>query len=358
MPNKKTTSTYAEAIHSGLDYSLENDSNVVVIGEGVPDPKGIFGTTSGLQKKYGVDRVYDMPLSENAMTGICIGAALNGLRPILIHQRIDFSLLSLDQIINNAAKWHYMFDGKMSVPLVIRMIIGRGWGQGPQHSQSLQSIFAHIPGLKVCMPTFANDAKNMLIHAIKDNNPVIFLEHRWLHPIEGEIDNDIKAEAFLGAKIIKPGADITIVAFSYMVVEALYAAKIMEKIGLSVEVVDMRYVSPIDHETVQLSVKKTGRLVVTDTGSAFCGVSAEVIASVCEGVFHALKKPPIRIAGPDHPIPTSHHVAHKCYPGAEEIVKAVLSKFEIDADFEKIKRQYFTMSSPKDVPYHDFLGPF
>ena len=154
---------FFEAIREAIGQSMEKDDSVFVIGEGVPDPKGIFGTTLGLQEKYGTNRVLDMPVSENGMTGVCIGAALTGLRPILIHQRLDFSLLSLDQIINNAAKWHYMFGGRLSVPLVIRLIIGQGWGQGAQHSQNLQALFAHIPGLKVVMPSNAYDAKGLLI---------------------------------------------------------------------------------------------------------------------------------------------------------------------------------------------------
>jgi len=181
---------YFGAIREALDQSMQEDANIFIIGEGVPDPKGIFGTTSGLREKYGEKRVLDMPVSENALTGVCIGAALTGLRPVLMHQRVDFSLLSMDQIINNAAKWHYMFGGQLKVPLVIRMIIGRGWGQGAQHSQNLQALFSHIPGLKVVMPSTAYDAKGLLISSIKDNNPVIFLEHRWLHNISGFVPEE------------------------------------------------------------------------------------------------------------------------------------------------------------------------
>src|ERR1700722_14260768 len=183
MPNL----TLSQAILQATDQLMQIDSSVYVMGLGVPDPKGIFGTTTGLEKKYGSDRVLDMPTSENGMTGIAIGSALLGLRPIMTHQRVDFFLLALDQLINNAAKWHYMFGGQMNVPLVIRLIIGRGWGQGPQHSQSLQSIFSHIPGLKVVMPSNPYDAKGLLLSAIDDENPVVYLEHRWLHGIFGEV---------------------------------------------------------------------------------------------------------------------------------------------------------------------------
>src|SRR3990167_3336413 len=169
---------FHQAILEATTQLMESNPDVYVIGLGAPDPKGLFGTTMGLEEKFGPNRVMDMPASENAMTGIVIGSALMGMRPIMTHQRVDFSLLALDQLINNAAKWHYMFGGKGSVPMVVRMFIGRGWGQGPQHSQTLHSIFAHIPGLKVVMPSNPQDAKGLFISSVQDNNPVIFLEHR------------------------------------------------------------------------------------------------------------------------------------------------------------------------------------
>ena len=179
--------TYAEAIREGFAVALERDSRVLLMGLGVPDPKGFFGTTIDLQKEFGADRVMDMPCSENGMTGVILGAALNGLRPVLNHQRLDFALLAMDPICTQAAKWHYMFGGTMKMPVVFRMILGHGWGQGPQHSQCLHSWFAHIPGLKVVMPTTPYDAKGLLISAIEDDNPVVFIEHRWLHHIRGEV---------------------------------------------------------------------------------------------------------------------------------------------------------------------------
>ena len=178
---------YCKAIHEALDLCLAHDPRVYLIGLGVPDPKGVFESTSGLQKKYGPNRVMDMPASENGITGIVIGSALVGMRPVLVHQRVDFAILSFDTLVNQAAKWHYMFGGKSSVPMVVRMIVGRGWGQGSQHAQSLQSWLAHVPGLKVIMPATPHDAKGMLISAIEDNNPVVCIEHRWLFNIEGPV---------------------------------------------------------------------------------------------------------------------------------------------------------------------------
>ena len=183
------TITFAEAIKEALTEAMTIDPNVICYGLGVPDPKGVFGTTMGLQEKFGSDRVFDMPTSENSMTGIGIGASLYGLRPVMTHQRLDFALLSMDQLVNNAAKWRFMFGGKRGVPLTVRMILGRGWGQGPTHSQNLQAWFAHIPGLKSSMPSTPNDAKGLLLSSIFDPDPVIFLEHRWLHNMKGNVQS-------------------------------------------------------------------------------------------------------------------------------------------------------------------------
>ncbi|NDB95513.1 MAG: hypothetical protein EBZ78_05070 [Verrucomicrobia bacterium] len=180
--------TFAEAIREATEIALREDPRVVLVGLGVPDPKGIFGTTGGLREVFGKERILDAPIAENGLTGMVIGGALAGLRPILTHQRVDFALLSLEQIINQAAKWNYMFDGRGgTVPIVIRMIIGRGWGQGPQHAQSLHSLFAHIPGLRVVAPSTPQEAKGVLLSAVRDPNPVIFLEHRWLHGLKGPV---------------------------------------------------------------------------------------------------------------------------------------------------------------------------
>ncbi|EDN71522.1 pyruvate dehydrogenase, E1 component, beta subunit [Beggiatoa sp. PS] len=351
--------TYSQAILEGLRQCMEQDSSVIVIGEGVPDPKAIFGTTEGLLEQFGPKRVFDMPLAENGMTGICIGAALDGLRPVMVHQRIDFSLLALDQIINNAAKWHYMFDGAVSVPLVIRVLIGRGWGQGPQHSQSLQALFAHIPGLKVVMPTTARDAKGLLIAAIKDNNPVIFIEHRWLHHIRDHVPANFYSTPLDQARVVRKGNDVTVVASSYMSIEVLKTAQLLADYGIDVEVIDLRSVRPIDIDTIIHSVNKTKHLMVTDTGWLTGGVTAEIIAQVVERAFQILQQPPVRIASPDHPVPTSHFMADDYYPEAETIAERIIhllgkSKVvDIATIITTLRRP-----EPRDVPYQDFHGPF
>lgn len=355
--------SYVDAIREALDQSMAQDDRVIVIGEGVPDPKAIFNSTLGLQQRYGKDRVFDMPLSENGVTGACIGAAISGMRPVMIHQRVDFALLSLDQLINNAAKWHYMFNGKSSVPLVIRMIIGRGWGQGPQHSQSLQALFSLVPGLKVVMPTTAHDAKGMMISAIKDNNPVIFLEHRWLHPIIDAVPEVMYEVTLDKAKIIHEGVDITIAAFSYMTFEALFAARALLSImGISVELIDMRSVRPLDSQMVIDSVKKTGRLIVADTAYKTGSISAELITQVLEVAFESLKAAPIRVCSPDFPTPTAPSMTEGYYPTSVTIAEAALKLLGKDDSISSSQYQdikcLLNIKGMHDIPNREFKGPF
>jgi len=353
--------TFGEAVREGLDQSMARDERVILIGEGVPDPKAIFGTTAGLREKYGNRRVFDMPLAENGLTGACIGAALCGLRPVMVHQRIDFALLAMDQLVNNAAKWHYMFDGKASVPLVVRMIVGRGWGQGPQHSQSLQAMFAQIPGLKVVMPATARDAKGMLIAAIEDDNPVLFIEHRWLHSIPDDVPEDMYRVDLDRARLLHQGGDVTIAAFSYMAIEALTAAKaLLEAMDVSAEVLDMRCVNPLDSDSVIESVRKTGRLIVADTAMRSGSVGGELLSQVVEQAFTLLKSRPVRLASPDHPLPTSHFMNEGYYPSARTIADEVLKllgRMEQSAGYERLCRLTLR-SGPSDTPNREFRGPF
>jgi pyruvate dehydrogenase E1 component beta subunit len=362
MPNLENRDiTYAQAIREGLDNAMDRDSSVIVIGEGVPDPKAIFNTTAGLREKYGAKRVFDMPLAENGVTGICIGAALSGMRPVMIHQRIDFALLAMDQLVNNAAKWHYMFNGKASVPMVVRVIVGRGWGQGPQHSQSLQAMFAQVPGLKVIMPTTAYDAKGMLIAAIEDNNPVMFIEHRWLHQIKDNVPEEYYRVPLDLAKVMHEGNTVTVAAFSYMTVESLLAAKaLMSCMGISIEVLDMRSVSPLDVVSVLTSVQKTGRLIVADTAFYSGSIAGELISQVSEQAFGTLKTNPVRITSPNHPTPTSHFMVEDYYPAPQTIADAVVEMLKID----KNSPNYLNMcemlrrDGPHDTPNRGFTGPF
>ncbi len=352
--------TYARAINEALELSLKRDPKVFLIGEGVPDAKGIFGTTLGLQKKFGKDRVFDMPVAENGLTGICIGAAISGMRPVMTHQRVDFSLLACDQIISNAAKWWYMFGGKKSVPLVIRMIIGQGWGQGAQHSQSLQAMYAHIPGLKVVMPALPYDAKGMLIAAINDNNPVIFIEHRWLHNVTGDVPEKYFTADLNKCNIIRKGQDITVISTSLMTIEAIRAAEILSKHGISAEIIDLRSVKPIDDEILIKSVQKTGRLLAVDTGYATLGVASEIIATVSCGIINKWRSPPRKITLPDLPTPTSWTAAEKYYPNAADMIRSTLEMMQKPRSLIKqiITEYTKTHTHRSDIPDKTFTGPF
>lgn len=352
--------TYARAIRESLEQSMARDKTVIVIGEGVPDPKGIFGTTLGLREKYGKSRVFDMPVSENGMTGILIGAAISGLKPVMVHQRIDFTLLAFDQIVNNAAKWHYMFGGGTHVPLVIRMLIGRGWGQGAQHSQSLQALYGHVAGLKVVMPATPIDAKGMLNSAIRCTDPVIFIEHRWLHDTIGYVPRKYFFTRLDKANILKNGKDVTIVTTSYMTVEGLRAEELLQKAGISIELIDARSIKPFDSATVIRSVRKTGRLVVADTGHRTLGFASEVISNVSESNAMGWRSPPKKIALPDIPTPTGWAAAEKYYPTYIDIVTTVLNmlKFPKDQINQLIKDNVLPTKIRSDVPDVSFRGPF
>ncbi len=334
---------------------MAKDASVYVMGLGVPDPKGIFGTTIGLQEKYG-DRVMDMPLAENAMTGVAIGSALQGMRPIITHQRLDFALVAIEQIVNQAAKWHYMFGGKMQVPLVIRLIIGRGWGQGPQHSQNLQSWFAHIPGLRVIAPTTAHDAKGMMIAAIEDNNPVVVIEHRWCHNIKDNVPEGIYRTPLDKAWLMRQGSDVTLVGSSYMSLEARRAADYLrESAGINADVIDLRSLRPLDEATILESVRKTGRLIAVDSSWKAFGTGAEILAVASEHAFPSLKAAPKRIALPDSPVPTSPALADNFYPRWCHVAASVLEMFGKPVDpaiFIPAPGQRL------DQPDASFTGPF
>jgi acetoin:2,6-dichlorophenolindophenol oxidoreductase subunit beta len=351
MPQKN----FATAINEAIHQTMEIDESVICYGLGVTDPKTVFGTTANLEKRFGSERVFDMPTSENAMTGVAIGAALNGIKSVMTHQRIDFFLLAMDQLINSAAKWHYMFGSQNSIPITIRLIIGRGWGQGPTHSQNLQAWFAHIPGLKVVMPTTPEDAKGLLISSIFDPNPVIFLEHRWLHNSIGEVpDGDFRIP--LGkARIARAGTDITIVSMSYMTIEALHAADYLATQGISCEVIDLRTIKPLDWDTVMHSVTKTGHLLALDSGFTTGSVAGEIVARVAIESFNNLKAPPARLAMPDVPEPTSPALTKGFYVRAADIATQILSMMGKNADQVKID---LPEPAPHDVPGDWFKGPF
>jgi acetoin:2,6-dichlorophenolindophenol oxidoreductase subunit beta len=319
---------YREALAQAQADAMSEDPNVFVFGLDVPDFKSIFGSTKGLLEKFGPARVFGTPLSEDAMTGVALGAALTGLRPIHVHIRVDFLLLGMNQIANMISTMRYMSGGKLKVPLVIRAVVGRGWGQGPQHSKTLHSFFAHIPGLKVVMPSNAQDAYSLLRSAIADDNPVICIEHRWMYDVVGNVDTAIKVP--LGqANILRPGKDITLLTTSWMAVEALQAAEILARAGVQAEVIDIRSIAPLDTATIIASVKKTGRCAVADYDWTFCGFSAELAAVVSYNCFNDLKAPVERIGFAHVPCPTTRPLENLFYPNAETIVRTVEKNLEL-----------------------------
>jgi acetoin:2,6-dichlorophenolindophenol oxidoreductase subunit beta len=347
--------SFSAAINEAMHQAMESDESVITYGLGVDDPKAIFGTTSGLKNKFGGERVFDMPTSENAMTGVAIGAAMLGIRPVMVHQRLDFFLLAMDQLVNSAAKWHFMFGGTTSVPITIRLIMGRGWGQGPTHSQNLQAWFAHIPGLKVVMPTSAQDAKGLLLASIFDQNPVLFLEHRWLHNLSGVVPEQLYKTPLGSARTVRNGSHITIVAMSYMVIEAAHAVEHLSREGIDCELIDLRTVSPIDWDLVFLSVRKTGRLIALDTGHATGSIAGEVLARVSSECWDSLKSAPQRIAMPDFPEGTSPALTKNYHPRAEHIVMKISKMFGKVIDTSDLAEK---RSHPHDVPGSWFNGPF
>ena len=318
--------SYCEAINEALVQEMEKDENVFVYGIGVPDHKRIFGSTNHLLEKFGKNRCLDTPLAEDSLTGIALGAAINGLRPILIHARVDFLLLTINQLANMVSSYRYASNGKFKVPVVIRTVIGRGWGQSSQHSKSMQSIFAHMPGLKVVMPTTPYDAKGLLISAIRDDNPVLFLEHRWLYYAEGEVPEKNYTVPIGQANVVKPGKDLTIVATSWMVVEALRAAEVLKKQGINVEIIDPRSLTPLDEKTIVKSVNKTGHCIVADYDWIHCGFSAEVAARVANKSFESLKTPVERVGFAFTPCPSARHLEDSFYPNAVDLIRAVEKK--------------------------------
>lgn len=334
---------FSEAIREAQEQCLE-DSSVFLIGEGVGDPKNIFGTTVGLKEKF-PDRVFDMPISENGITGVCIGASLNGFRPILVHQRIDFSLYSADQLINNAAKWFSMFGGQKNVPLVVRMIVGRGWGQGNQHSQNLTALYAHVPGLKIVVPSNAYDAKGLFISAVEDPNPVLFIEHRWLY----ETTSDVPEEKYgvpIGTARLSAGKNsvCTVVANGHSWVEAMHAQEFLRTKQCGMDIIDLRTISPLNISLVRESLRNcgTGRLLLLEDGWGFAGISAEIIAQLAETGDDFL---PTRITYPNYPSASSPALTKDYYPTAKKIV-------------EHFGFEYPESDKPHDVPDASFRGPF
>lgn len=318
--NQFVKMTYLKAIGNGLFQLMKRYDTVFIIGEAVHGPRAIYGVLTGIKEHFGSERIITAPIAENATTGVAIGAALEGLRPVQFHARNDFMLLAMDQLINQAAKIHYMSGDKQRVPLTVVSFVARKMGEGAQHSQSLQALFAHIPGLKVVMPASVYDAKGLLISAVEDDDPVIILYH-WIS-IEEKIPAGYYSVPIGLARVCKQGHDITVVASSATVFNCLEAAMAL-KGRISVEVIDLRTIRPLDRKTILRSVCKTGRLLVVDTGWTGFGVSAEIIATVVESAKICLKTQPWRLGMHETPAPASPDLLKDYYPTTEKIIQTI-----------------------------------
>jgi pyruvate/2-oxoglutarate/acetoin dehydrogenase E1 component len=315
--------TYVDALREAVSQEMKRDPNVFVFGLDTDDHKAIQGSTRGLVEEFGPDRVFGTPLSEDAMTGVAIGAAMAGMRPIHVHIRMDFLMLAMNQLINIAAKGHYMYGGQINVPLVVRSMIGKSWGQGAQHSQGLHSMFMHVPGLKVVAPSNAHDAKGCLIAAIRDDNPVIFVEHRLLYFTDSYVPEQAYEVPFGKARVCTTGNDVTVVGISNMLMECLRASELLKDVGIEAEIIDPISLVPLDIETIRNSVQRTGRLLVVDNAWTNCGASAEIVARIAEGNDGARTIQIRRMGYAPTTCPTTPVLEREFYPDPVKIAKMV-----------------------------------
>ena len=349
MFTDKRVLSYVDAIREAQILEMQQDPGVIVFGLDVDDPKATFGTNRGLVEQFGSDRVFGTPLSEDAMTGAAVGMALAGLKPIHVHIRMDFMMLAVNQLVNVAAKMYAMTGGQQHVPLVVRTLIGKSWGQGAQHSQSLYSMFMNIPGLKIVAPTTPYDAKACLSYAIRDPNPVIFVEHRLLHFQQGHVPDTEILMPPGRARIARSGDDVTIVGISYQQVESLRAQQYLQDIGISAEVIDPIWLNPLDLDTIEQSVRKTRRLLVVDNGWTQCGAGAEIVAALTERLDIAWRAR--RMGFAPTPCPTTPSLEQHFYPNGQTIAAAALNLI-------RGQEQHWLPEQRADLQDIEFKGPF
>lgn len=356
MPKKNV----AQVIRDTIFYCMKKDKDIILFGEGIDDNAAMFNTTSGTTKAFGKNRVFEMPLSENCIVGAAIGASIEGDKVIVNFQRVEFALLALEQIINNAAKTSYITSSKHNVPIVIRLVIGKGWGQGPVHSQSLEGLFTSIPGLKVMMPVFPNETKNLLYEAINDPNPVIFIENRWCHYLYGDIEKLYKRK---NKPIIKlnNGKDLTVLSNGYFSAEVFKICKFLKKFGVNVDMLHLRILSKNENIELIKSVKKTRKILTIDSSYKNYGVSSEFLTNLFEK-YNDLKVKPIRIGIPFHPMPSSRGYINSVYPTKEKILKNILILTKVSNNKSKMIKDLFKESFKTDTkidqPHSGFQGPF
>lgn len=354
--------TYTHYINKAFDESLRDDARVVLFGLGVGDVGAVFGSTASLQSKYGLDRVFEIPLSENAVTGMALGLAMQGFRPVMMHQRADFSFTSAEQIINQVAKTAYMSGDIYKVPLVIRMIVGRGWGQGPTHAQSPHAIFSHIPGLRVVAPATPMDGYYLMKQSIYSDSPVIFIEHRWLHQTVEKVDNKIIMPNINEARIMKSGSDVTLISLSYGVIECLKIAEVLAELNLKVEVINLRSIQPWDKSTVIQSVTKTKKAMLLDTGHIEFGLTGEISSVIYSELFNLMSHPILRFGLPMEPTPSSAALAIDHYPSVETMLQKLKIHFGFNFDLKEAIKifvgKFPYKTKHQDQPDVGIIGPF
>lgn len=339
--------TYREAINKAIIQEMRRDPRVFIYGIDVADHKATFGTANGILEEFGSNRCFSTPLAEDSMSGFGLGASINGLRPINVHMRVDFLLLCLNQIGNMISSYHYGSNGAFNVPLVIRAVVGRGWGQAFQHSKSLTSIFAHFPGIKVVLPATPDEAFGLLVSAVRDNNPVLVIEHRWLYDVQGEVSEE--PFPLDKSRYLRRGSDVTVIATSWMNVEAIKAAKILAKRGIEIEIINACSATSLDPICIE-SVRKTGRCIIADNDWLYCGLSAEISSYIYENTFGSLLHPISRIGFSHTPCPCSRPLESKFYPNAINIIREVEKMMELDVT---------DLSGENFYSYEEkFRGPF
>lgn len=343
--------SYSDAIREAVEQEMYRDPSIIVMGQGVDDPKAILGTTEGLVEKFTSERVFDTPLAEDGMTGVAIGAALAGLRPIHTHIRMDFVLLAMNQIVNMAAKMRYMSGGTVSVPIVIRSLIGKSWGQGAQHSQSIYPLLMNIPGIRIAAPSTPYDAKGCLIQGIRDDNPFINIEHRLLYYQKGHVPEESYTVPFGKARILAEGNDITLVGISQMAVECLRAHRYLKEVGINAEVIDPVYLNPLDMDAIEQSVLKTGRLIVVDNAWMVCGAGSEIIARLVEKNRQFNNIEVCRMGFEFVPCPTTPTLENHFYPDSKKIASKAYEMLLPD-------KEPWIPDTEQYVEEVEFKGPF
>ncbi len=311
--------TYLQAINQALHEEMARDPDVFMAGEDIAERGDVFGTTQGIYSKFGNERIFDTPISENAIIGLAVGAAAQGLRPVVTIMFMDFIGVCFDQVLNQMAKMKYMFGGKARLPITVMTNAGAGTGMAAQHSQSLEALLCHIPGLKVVMPSTPADARGLLKASIREDNPVFFVQHKRLGRVRGEVPEGDQIVPIGSARVLREGKDLTIVATAWMVHEALRAADRLAEDGIEAEVVDPRTLQPLDTETIVASVRKTHRVLVAHEAVQFCGIGAEIAAQIAVEAFDYLDAPPLRLGAPFSPVPYSPPLEKAWLPNADQV---------------------------------------